>query len=251
LGNILVATVALSMVVAPFLFTLNDNFVQPRFSSRLPEREPDEIDEKGNPVIMAGFGRFGNIIVRVLNLQGIKATVLDLDADQVDLVRRLGLKVFYGDASRLELLRSAGADRAKILVLAIDDEEKSMQMIETARKHFPNLTVLVRAKGRDHAYRLVREGVEYIFRETLGTSLDVAATTLRLLGVRAYEARRIISAFRKYDEEGVRELAQYSDNLDELVSHTRKRIQTLEELFENERTRVRHADLGWEPPKPE
>ena len=251
LGNILVATVALSMVVAPFLFTLNDNLVQPRFSSRLPEREPDEIDEKGNPVIMAGFGRFGNIIGRVLNLQGIKATVLDLDADQVDLVRRLGLKVFYGDASRLELLRSAGADRAKILVLAIDDEEKSMQMIETARKHFPNLTVLARAKGRDHAYRLVREGVEYIFRETLGTSLDVAATTLRLLGVRAYEARRIIGAFRKYDEEGVRELAQYSDNLDELVSHTRKRIQTLEELFENERTRVRHADVGWEPPKPE
>src|SRR6516165_8693279 len=150
LGNLLVATVALSMVVAPFLFTLNDNFVQPRFSSRLPEREPDEIDEKGNPVIMAGFGRFGNIIARVLNLQGIKATVLDLDADQVDLVRRLGLKVFYGDASRLELLRSAGADRAKILVLAIDDEEKSMQMIETARKHFQNLTGLARAKGRDH-----------------------------------------------------------------------------------------------------
>jgi voltage-gated potassium channel Kch len=111
--------------------------------------------------------------------------------------------------------------------------------------------VLARAKGRDHAYRLVREGVEYIFRETLGSSLDVANTTLRLLGVRAYEARRIISAFRKYDEEGVRELARYSDNLDELVSHTRKRIQTLEELFENERTRVRHADVGWEPPKPE
>jgi glutathione-regulated potassium-efflux system protein KefB len=251
LGNILVATVALSMVVAPFLLTLNDNFVQLRFSSRLPEREPDEIDEKGNPVILAGFGRFGHIIGRVLNLEGIKTTVLDLDADQVDLVRRLGLKVFYGDASRLELLRSAGADRAKILVLAIDDEEKSMQMIETARKHFPNLKVLARAKGRDHAYRLVREGVEYIFRETLGSSLDAAATALRLLGFRAYEARRIISAFRKYDEEGVRELAQYSDNLDELLSHTRKRIQTLEELFENERTRVRHADVGWNPRKPE
>jgi monovalent cation:proton antiporter-2 (CPA2) family protein len=251
LGNILVATVALSMVVAPFLFTVNDNFVQPRFSSRLPERAPDEIDEKGNPVILAGFGRFGHIIGRVLNLQGVKTTVLDLDADQVDLVRRLGLKVFYGDASRLELLRSAGAERAKILVLAIDDEEKSMQMIETARKHFPNLTILARAKGRDHAYRLVREGVDHIFRETLGSALDAANAALRLLGVRAYEARRIVNAFRRYDEEGVRELAQYSDNPDELLLRARKRIETLEELFENERQRVGHADVGWDPPKPE
>jgi monovalent cation:proton antiporter-2 (CPA2) family protein len=250
-GNILVATVALSMVIAPFLFTLNDNLVQPRFSSRLPEREPDEIDDKDNPVILAGFGRFGHIIGRVLNLQGIKTTVLDLDADQVDLVRKLGLKVFYGDASRLELLRSAGAEKAKLLVLAIDDEEKSMQIIETARKHFPKLTILARAKGRDHAYRLVREGVKHIFRETLGSSLDLAATALRLLGVRAYEAQRIVKSFRHYDEKGVRELAQYSENPDELLSHVRNRILTIDELFEAERTRVRHSDTGWDPPKAE
>jgi hypothetical protein len=99
-GSVLVATVALSMVAAPFLFTINDRFVQPWFSSRLPEREADEIDEKDKPVILAGFGRFGHIVGRVLHLQGIQATVLDLDAEQVELVRKLGIKVFYGDASR-------------------------------------------------------------------------------------------------------------------------------------------------------
>ncbi len=129
MGNTLVATVALSMVISPFLFTINEKLVQPRFSSRLPEREADEIDEKDNPVILAGFGRFGHIVGRVLNLKGVRTTVLDLDADQVALVRKLGLKVFYGDASRLELLRAAGADKAKLLVVAVGEEETSLLII--------------------------------------------------------------------------------------------------------------------------
>ncbi len=137
IGNLLVATVALSMVAAPFLFTINERLVQPRFSSRLQEREADEIDEKDNPVILAGFGRFGHIVGRVLHLQGIKSTVLDLDAEQVELVRKLGVKVFYGDASRLELLRAAGAEKAKLIIIAIDDEEKGILIVETVRKHFP------------------------------------------------------------------------------------------------------------------
>jgi monovalent cation:proton antiporter-2 (CPA2) family protein len=134
LGNILVATVALSMVVAPFLFTLNDRVVQPRFSSKLQMRDPDEIDEKGNPVIIAGVGRFGTVVSRLLNAQRIRTTVLDIDAEQIDLVRRIGFKVFYGDATRLDLLRSAGAADAKILIIAIDDPEKSVQLAETVQR---------------------------------------------------------------------------------------------------------------------
>jgi glutathione-regulated potassium-efflux system protein KefB len=250
IGKTLVATVALSMVAAPFLFTINEKLVQPRFSSRLPDREADEIDEKDNPVILAGFGRFGHIVGRVLNLKGIKTTVLDLDADQVALVRKLGLKVFYGDASRLELLRAAGADKAKLLVVAVGEEETSMLIIETAQKHFPNLKIFARAFGRDHAYRLLGQGVENIFRETLGSALDLTVAALRALGFRAYEAQRAARFFRDYDEQSVRDLAPYAKNEKELISQARARIQTLEQLMENERARVRDPDTGWEPPKP-
>jgi monovalent cation:proton antiporter-2 (CPA2) family protein len=248
IGNLLVATVALSMVMAPFLFTINERLVQPLFSSQLPDREADEIDEKDNPVILAGFGRFGHIVGRVLNLQGVKTTVLDLDAEQVELVRKLGAKVFYGDASRLELLQAAGADQAKLLIVAIDDEEKSLLIIETVQKHFPNLKILARAAGRDHAYRLLSHGVEHIFRETLGSSLDLSVEALRMLGFRAYEAQRAAKAFRIYDEQTVRELAPYSEDPSKLIAQAKERIRTMEELFEMERHRIRQSDAGWDRP---
>lgn len=247
-GNQLVATVALSMVAAPFLFTINERLVQPLFSSQLSNREADEIDEKDNPVILAGFGRFGHIVGRILNLQGIKTTVLDLDAEQVELVRKLGVKVFYGDASRLELLHSAGADKAKLLIVAIDDEEKSLLIIDTAQKHFPNLKILARAAGRDHAYRLLSRGVEHIFRETLGSSLDLSVAALRMLGFRAYEAQRAAKAFRDYDEQTVRELAPYSEDESKLIAEAKARIRSMEELFETERHQTRQSDVGWDRP---
>ncbi len=250
IGNILVATVALSMVMAPFLFTINERLVQPMFSSQLPDREADEIDEKDNPVILAGFGRFGHIVGRLLNLQGVKTTVLDLDADQVELVRKLGVKVFYGDASRLELLHAAGADKSKLIIIAIDDEEKSLVMVDTVQKHFPNMKILARAKGRDHAYRLLRQGVKNIYRETLGSSLDISVAALRILGFRAYEAQRAAKAFRMYDEQTVLDLAQYSEDESELIVQAREKIRSIEEIFKMERHRARPSDAGWDPPTP-
>jgi voltage-gated potassium channel Kch len=248
IGNLLVATVALSMVMSPFLFTINERYVQPLFSSQLADREADEIDEKDNPVILAGFGRFGHIIGRILNLQGIKTTVLDLDGDQVELVRKLGIKVFYGDASRSEMLHAAGAATAKLMIIAIDDEEKSLVIVDTVQKHFPNLQILARAAGRDHAYRLLGHGVKHIYRETLGSSLDLSVAALRMLGVRAYEAQRAARAFREYDEQTVRELAQYSENETQLIAQARERLRGLDELFKMERHRRRQPDAGWEPP---
>jgi monovalent cation:proton antiporter-2 (CPA2) family protein len=249
IGNLLVATVALSMVMAPFLFTINERLVQPSFSSQLSDREADEIDEKGNPVILAGFGRFGHIVGRFLNLHGIKTTVLDLDADQVELVRKLGLKVFYGDASRLDLLHAAGADTAKLIIVAIDDEEKSMLIVETVQQYFPKLQILARAAGRDHAYRLLHHGVDHIFRETLGSSLDLSVAALRMLGFRAYEAQRSAKAFRDYDEQTVRELAQYSEDESQLIAQAKQRIRSLDEIFQTERHRAPPSDAGWDPPQ--
>jgi monovalent cation:proton antiporter-2 (CPA2) family protein len=251
LGNLLVATVALSMVVAPFLFTLNDRLVQPRFSSRLQTRDPDEIDEKGNPVIIAGVGRFGAVVSRLLHAQRIRTTVLDIDAEQIDLVRRLGFKVFYGDATRLDLLRSAGADDAKILIIAIDNVDESVQLAETVQHQFPNLTMLVRAKDREHAYKLINLGVKYIFRETLDSSLDLSVQALRLLGFGAYRAHRAARTFKVYDEESVRHLAAFV-NKDEkdFLGEVRRRVRFLDELFEAERSGQPFSDdSGWDPPR--
>jgi monovalent cation:proton antiporter-2 (CPA2) family protein len=252
LGNLLVATVALSMVVAPFLFTINDRLVQPQFSSQLQTRDPDEIDEKDNPVIIAGVGRFGAVVSRLLNAQRIKTTVLDIDAEQIDLIRRLGFKVFYGDATRLELLRSAGAEKAKLLIIAIDDVDKSVQLTQTVQHEFPNLTMLVRAKDRDHAYQLINLGVRYIFRETLDSSLDLSVQALRLLGFGAYRAHRAARTFKAYDEESVRHLAAFVDSDEkDFLGEIRRRVRTLDELFEAERAgQAFRYDKGWDPPRP-
>jgi monovalent cation:proton antiporter-2 (CPA2) family protein len=251
IGDRLIAIVALSMVASPFLFTINELWIQPRFSSRLRQREPDQIDETGNPVIIAGVGRFGVVVGRLLYAQGFKATVLDFDPEQVDLIRKIGFKVFYGDATRLEMLEAAGAAQAKLLVVAIDDIEGSLQIVELAQKHFPNLNLLVRAKDREHAYRLIKMGVKSIFRETLESSLELSIQALRVLGFGAYRAHRAAHRFKDYDEETVRILAQYygTDEKD-FLGQIRKRVRTLDELFESERTgSIRPEDSGWDRPK--
>lgn len=251
IGDRLIAIVALSMVAAPFLFTINEFWIQPRFSSRLRQRAADQIDETGNPVIIAGVGRFGAVVGRLLNAQGIKTTVLDFDPEQVDLIRKIGIKVFYGDATRHEMLAAAGAAEAKLLVVAIDDVEGSLRLVELAQKHFPNLALLVRAKDREHAYRLIKIGVKDIFRETLESSLELGVKALRVLGFGAYRAHRAAHRFKEYDEETVRILSQYygTDEKD-FLGQVRKRVQTLDELFETERSGpIRPEDSGWDRPK--
>jgi monovalent cation:proton antiporter-2 (CPA2) family protein len=251
IGDRLIAIVALSMVAAPFLFTINEFWIQPRFSSRLRQRAADQIDETGSPVIIAGVGRYGAVVGRLLNAQGIKTTVLDFDPEQVDLIRKIGIKVFYGDATRQEMLEAAGAAEAKLLVVAIDDVEGSLRLVQLAQKHFPNLALLVRAKDREHAYRLIKIGVKDIFRETLESSLELGIQALRVLGFGAYRAHRAAHRFKQYDEETVQILSQYygTDEKD-FIGQVRKRVQTLDELFETERSGpVRPEDVGWDRPK--
>jgi monovalent cation:proton antiporter-2 (CPA2) family protein len=249
IGDRLIAVVALSMVAAPFLFTINEFWIQPRFSSRLRQRQADQIDEI-NPVIVAGVGRYGAVVARLLNAQKIKTTVLDFDPEQVDLIRKIGFKVFYGDATRHEMLAAAGAAQAKLLLIAIDDIEGSLGLVRLAQTHFPNLTLLVRAKHREHAYRLIKMGVKNVFRETLESSLEMSVQALRILGFGAYRAYRAAHTFKEYDEETVRILAEYygTDEKD-FLGQIRKRVQTLDELFESERSVTPGPDAAWERPK--
>lgn len=251
----LVAAVALSMAATPLLFLVNEKFVQPRFARPAPPaREADVIDaaSQENPVIIAGFGRFGHIVGRLLRANGVGATVLDLDAEQVEVVRRVGIKVFYGDATRLDLLHAAGAARAKVIVIAIDDEAKSVALAETVQKHFPHLKIFARASGRVHAYEYQRRGILTFYRETLGTSLDLGVDVLRALGMRAHQAHRAAQLFKRHDEQGVRDLAQFWDDDDAYFKNARVHIEAFERMFQSDATGGKPAtgERGWDPMPP-
>lgn len=243
----LVATVALSMACAPLLFVIYERLVVPRFARKnQPAREADAMDEHA-PVIIAGFGRFGNVIGRYLRAQGVQTTVLELDPDHVDLLRRLGLKVFYGDASRLDLLHAAGAAEAKILVLAIEDEAKSLEIIETCQKHFPRLQIFARACGRDHAYELLQAKVEAFELEQQAAALNLGVEVMAKLGARRHFARRAAQKFKTHDDQNLRSLAEVWNDDKAFFPAARQSILDLEERMKAERQggEFRHED-AWD-----
>jgi CPA2 family monovalent cation:H+ antiporter-2 len=239
----LIAVVAVSMAIAPLLMLINEKLLLPRFGTRqAAAREADVIQEE-NPVIIAGFGRFGHIIGRLLLANGVGTTVLDVDSDQVDTLRKFGLKVFYGDASRSELLRAAGAEKAKLLVIAVDGKEKALEIVHTARKNFPHLRILSRAYGRPHAYALLDAGVEHVYRETLDTSLRLSVDALCMLGFRRHQALRASRKFRRHDEASVRELAGLWNDRPTYIVRAREIIQSVERTLREEVQQGRHPDL--------
>jgi CPA2 family monovalent cation:H+ antiporter-2 len=245
----LVAAVALSMALTPLLLIFNERVLQPRFGTREAEpREPDAIEEH-NPVLIAGFGGFGSTVGRLLKAKGVGTTVLDSDPDQVELLRRLGLKVYYGDASRHDLLQTAGAAHARLIVLALDSPERTLELVHTARKHFPNLTILARAFDWQDAHDLHEAGVDHVYRQSLDTSLRMGADALRLLGFRAYHAERATQTFLRHDEESLRELtASRKGERSAYLSDARRRIEDLERILLAD---LAEADLdrdaGWDP----
>lgn len=175
--SLLTLVVALSMALTPLLLILNDRVIQPWFDYRnqadQPEHEQPELVE--HPVIIAGFGRFGQIVGRLLHGHGIGTTILEQDASQIEMLRKYGYQVFYGDASRLDLLHAAGAHKAKLLVLSINDPATSLEVIEMVKKHFPHLKILARAQDRPHAHEILRHGVDSVHRETLGSAVDLGS----------------------------------------------------------------------------
>jgi monovalent cation:proton antiporter-2 (CPA2) family protein len=227
----LVAVVAISMALSPLLMALDERVVQRRLARPpAPTREADVVNEQ-HPVIIAGFGRFGHIVGRLLKANGVGTTVLDLDSDRVDLLRRLGLKVFFGDASRQDLLHAAGAEHARLLVLALDSAEKTRELVQTARRHFPHLTILARAFDRDDAYELLDAGVTHVYRDTLDTSLRMGIDALQLLGFRAYHAHRAARTFRRHDDESVRLMKDTRGDRVEHINLARQRIADLERIL--------------------
>ena len=243
----LVAVVALSMAVTPLVMLVVEKIILPNIGTKQTEQEPeaDEINEE-NPVIIAGFGSFGSTVGRFLRAHGVGATILDIDSDQVDRLRKMGFKVYYGDACRYDLLHAAGASKAKLLVVAIGDKEKRLELVETCKKHFPNLRLLVRAANRFDAYDLMNEGMLHIYRETIDTSLRMGVDAMRFLGFRTYSAQRAARTFLRYDEAKLKELASIQDDQEYIIT-ARRYIEELETILaEDRKDRELAVDAGWD-----
>lgn len=234
--DIMVAVVAISMALTPLVMWLNEKLVLHFSDKAAPEDlPPSDVAEEDNPVIIAGYGHFGTTIGRFLNANKIGTTVLDINSDNVDWLRRAGFKVYYGDASRHDLLEIAGATRAKLIVIAIGDEEKRLEMIETIKKHFPNLRMLVRASNRFDAYDLMNEGILNIYRETLDTSLRVGVDVLKMLGHSPEAATRSAKTFFLHDEKALKHLSAVRNDDNEYLLAVRATFEELSRMMEADR----------------
>ena len=231
--ELVVVVVTLSMVMTPLLFKARDKWLARRPTA--DKRAYDEIHEDSeSKVIIAGFGRFGQVVGRVLRLKKITFTALDASAEHVDFLRRFGNKIYYGDASRADLLRAARADDASVFVLAIDDFEASMKTLRVVKESFPHLKIVARARNRQHAYALFGAGVELVVRETFAGSVEASRLTLEELGFPAADAKRTVKKFAEYDEAQVKKVSAIRDDEKAQIESAKKYSAELERIFEED-----------------
>ncbi len=223
--------VALSMVATPMLFAASEKLVVPRLS-RPVEPVYDSIESQGTPVIICGFGRMGQIVGRLLRLQGIPFTALDKDQGQVDVLRRFGTVVYFGDPTRLELLRAAGAAEAKILVIAVDELEETLRLAEIARRYFPHLKVISRARNRRHVHLLMDRGLTHIVRETFHSSLKLSKLVMSELGVPEKRIKRAVEVFAEHDDRALRQAHAFYQDERKVMQSAQEAAAELTTLFE-------------------
>jgi CPA2 family monovalent cation:H+ antiporter-2 len=238
-SDMLMAVTALTMTITPLLLVILDQFVLPNIQSDQPKKNR-KMDEKildQNKVILIGFGHFGSTLGRFMRANGVEATILDSDPDQIDFLRKMGFNVYYGDGTRLDLLHAAGAPQAKILISAIDNTEHSLKLVKLCKEHFPKLEVMIRAKNRYDAFEMMEMGVKNVYREHLDTSIRMGEDVLKKLGFRAYTIHRLAKQFRDYDEEALKVLVKFKGNRDEYISKVKKQIELQETLLSGELTR--------------
>lgn len=234
LTGILMASIATTMAITPLLLLINDRFIIPLLIKEKKDDRPDDVIEEKNKVIIAGFSHFGSTLGRFLRANGINATILDYDSDRVELLRKMGFRVYYGDATRKDLLDSAGAADAEIFISAIDSHDTNLKLVEVVQKNFPNLEILIRSRNRYDAYDLMQFNVKKIYRENLDTSVRMGVDVLTLLGKRAYAVYRAGLQFMKYDEASMNMLYKLKHDERMYISETRRQIKMQEDLLEND-----------------
>lgn len=229
ISDLVILVVTISMAVTSLLYLLSERLLSPA----PPAEAPDETmpQDLTHPVIIAGFGRFGQMIGRILRAKQIGFTALELNANQVNFVAKYGNKVYYGDSTRYDVLHAAGASDARLIVIATDNVDHSVQTAELVTKRFPNLKIIARARDRQHAFRLLKAGADEVVRETFHSGVEAGRVTLQHLGLEPKEARHIVEVFKEHDER--RLMSQASSNKDEaeMQAETQKWEKELEDIF--------------------
>ena len=244
-ASLLIGAVAVSMLLSPLLLVLMDKLLLPRFATQRTDLE--ELSEPQEaPVIICGFGRYGQIVGRMVNLQGIQATVLDHDADTIDAVRAFGFRVHYGDATRLDLLRTAGAASAKVIVVAVDGIDQSLKIVDMVQEHFPHLSIVARARNVTHLYQLRDRGVPHIERELFDASMRSARSVLEALGWPAHEARQSAMRFRQMNLDLTEQIYPHYKDRARLISASKQgRNQLAEQIAREREAQAKRRPQNW------
>ena len=248
INDTLIVTVALSMLTTPLLMVIHDKFIEPRLDkTSAPPMDEMEMEDEGHPVIIAGYGRFGQIVGRLLHANGIDATVLEHDPNHIETLRRFRFKVFYGDACRLDLLRAAGAERARVIVVAIDEREGAIRLIELVKENFPHLQIISRAWDVGHAFELLEAGVHAYERESFEGALKLGEEALKRLGFSAWRAKQAAHRFRAHDEETLREIYEhYHEDFEVRANISANARESIRETMQaDEVLLTRQADQNW------
>lgn len=254
-AQVLTAAIALTMAAAPLLIKLTIRHGMSRLDCVTPlvPREPDAIDEseKDNPVLVVGIGRFGQTLVRFLRANGHASTVLDIDSEQIDITARFGIKSYFGDGSNLDLLRSAGLERTRALVIAIDEPESTNRIVEEVRKSYPKLPIFARAYDRLHAYKLLHLGVTEVSIETSGSALMLGTELLKTLGTRPERAEAKAQLFQVNNQRSIRDLAKrfQEDDRETFIQASKQMSEQLEALLRSDPEELQQgASSDWTPP---
>ncbi|MEZ8241253.1 glutathione-regulated potassium-efflux system protein KefB [Vibrio splendidus] len=244
--SFLLVVVSLSMVTTPLMLKLQDRFFARQLNQISESAMSSDVIDRSPRVIIAGFGRFGQIIGRLMYANKIRITVLESDASQIHILRKFGYKVFYGDSTHLELLRAAGADKAEAIVLCTDSPDEIMKTVDLCKQHFPQLKILARARSRVEAYQLLNHGVSNYSRETFLGALDLGRQTLTELGMHPYKAKRAEAHFRKLDNGMLKELLPQHSEDAELAQRAKEARKELEEIFGHEMENDHQSRNYWQ-----
>jgi CPA2 family monovalent cation:H+ antiporter-2 len=245
--DMMLVVTALTMTLTPILGIINERLILPRVGTKKVETRRVDHIAKSHKVILVGFGHFGSTVGRFLRSYGIEATILDNDSNRVDLLRKMGFEVYYGDATRMDLLESAGIAEAKILISAIDNSDNVIHLTKMVKEKYPNVKLLVRAKNRYDAYDLLNMGIEDVYRESLETSVKMASDALNHLGFRKYTIYRQAQKFIQYDEEGLRRLADKPKTREEYIFKAKEEIKQQEKQLEEDLKRgIIEFDNHWD-----
>ncbi len=245
-ADLLVLVVALSMMSTPLLMLLQERWIAPRYLEADDPREVDTIDSTEHPVIIAGFGRFGRVVGRLLHANGIPTTILDHDPERIEHVRKFGYKVYYGDATRASTLRAAGARQASLLVISLDDPQATLEALEVAKKEFPHLRVLARCDDMTHGFELLKQGVDVFQREVLESALVLGEEALKSLGFGAYRAKQAAHTFREHDRR-LFDALYATDVIEKRIFISQQARDELQQVLKADEDEIeRRGEGGWE-----